>query len=427
MEQTIASNTIVKPKHTFAYGWGLQVLVGLMFFFYAGIAVDGQNITVPTFVANQGWDYGSLLALATPAGWFGLVGIFIFSHIVSKRGVKFVIVLTLIGSGVVCFFYGFSNSILMYAITYFLLVFFTNGYGNVATGALTANWFPRRRGYALGWSSMGMPVSSALYVLGLSFLINKLSINTAMSIVGTIVIVLGITAIFWVKNTPEEMGLVPDNDPTHLADLDKMRHEMQNYVSSWTIIRLLSSKVVWMQGICYGLLFLTTVGLISQMVPRLMGLGYSLEFGLGMIALASGVGIIGSVAWGIIDMKIGTKKATIIYALWYAAAVIILLSTTHSTIGTIIGVCMAGWGIGGIGNLQPSMLAQTFGRFDYASASRVVNTIVGFIRVSAFAVIGGAVHFTGSIDRAYFILIAGNIVAFILAVLIDDKLVGKKG
>lgn len=427
MEQAINSGLSTKRKHTFAYGWGLQVLVGLMFLFYAGLSSDGQNITVPAFVAAHGWDYGSLLALATPAGWIGLVGIFLFSHMVSQKGVKFVIVLTLIGSGVVCFFYGFSNSIAMYAITYFLLIFFTNGYGNVATGALTANWFPRRRGYALGWSSMGMPVATAVYVPALSMLIHRLGLGPAMSIVGAVIILLGISAVFWVKNTPEEMGLAPDNDPAGLEELEARRKEMQNYVSDWSVGRLLSSRVVWMQGVCYGLLFLTTIGLVSQMVPRLMGMGYSLKFGLGMLSLAAVVGIVGSIIWGVIDMKIGTKKATMAYALWYIVAVIVLLVTKNSLAGTIVGICMAGWGIGGIGNLQPSMLAQTFGRFDYASACRVVNTIVGFIRVCAFAIVGIAINITGSIDGSYGILIGCNIVAFILAALINDKLVGKQG
>ncbi len=415
-----------QKKKSFAYGWGLQVLVALMFFFYAGLAVDGQNISVPAFVEAHGWNYGTILSISTPASWVGLIGIIFFSWLVDKKGNRFVIPLALIGSGIACFIYGQASSVAMYAVAVCLVFFFTNGYGNVCTGALTSSWFPRKRGYALGWSSMGMPLATALFVPILAVLIGKFGIAGAFSIFGVVVILLGIISIFWVKNTPEEMGLYPDGDDSGLENLEKTRQIAANYKSEWTVGRLLANKTVWIQSICYGLLFLTTIGLVGQMIPRMIGLGHTQKFGLIMLSLAAVVGIVGSIVWGLIDLKIGTKKSTIIYAIWYIIAIIVLLSSTKSIPGTVVGICMAGWGIGGIGNLQPSMLAQTFGRWDYASASRVVNTIVGAIRVLAFGLIGITVSKTGSIDKAYLFLIVGNVIALILAIVLDDRLIGKE-
>ncbi len=413
-------------KKSFAYGWGLQVLVALMFFFYAGLAVDGQNISVPAFANSHGWDYGTILSLSTPASWVGLVGIIFFSWLVDKKGNRFTIPFALIGSGIACFIYGQASSIPMYAVAICLVFFFTNGYGNVCTGALTSSWFPRKRGLALGWSSMGMPLATAVFVPIFAVLIGKFGLPTALSVFGIAVIILGIISIFWVKNTPEEMGLYPDGDDSGLENLEKTRQLAASYKSDWTVGRLLTNKTVWIQSVCYGLLFLTTIGLVSQMIPRMIGLGHTQQFGLMMLSLAAVVGIVGSIVWGLIDMKIGTKKSTILYAVWYIVAIIVLLASTKSVPGTVVGICMAGWGIGGIGNLQPSMLAQTFGRWDYASASRVVNTIVGAIRVMAFGLIGITVSFSGSIDKAYLFLVAGNVIALILAVILDDRLIGKE-
>jgi hypothetical protein len=120
-------------------------------------------------------------------------------------------------------------------------------------------------------------------------------------------------------------------------------------------------------------------------------------------------------------------KATMIYALWYIVAVVVLIITNTSLPGTVVGVCMAGIGIGGIGNLQPSMLAQTFGRFDYAAASRVVNTLVAIVRILAFPILGIAINLTGSIDSAYIVFVGANIVAFILAYILNDTLIGRAG
>ena len=108
-------------------------------------------------------------------------------------------------------------------------------------------------------------------------------------------------------------------------------------------------------------------------------------------------------------------------------AVIVLLASVNNLIGTVIGICLAGFAMGGVGTLQPSMLAQTFGRFDYASASRVVTTLVQSIRIMAFVVIALAITITDSIDGAYAFLIIGNLVALVLAYKMDDSLIGKAG
>lgn len=414
-------------KRSFAYGWLMVLYSAVLFFFYAGISTDGLNVTVPAFVAARGWDYSTVLALATPAGWVGLIGIAVFSQVLNKKGTKFTIILTTVCTGLVCFLYGFAPSIPVYALAIMLACFFSNAYGNVTTGALIAGWFPRKRGYALGWGSMGLPIATAIFVPGFGILIAKLGLGGAFVVLGILHIVVAIIAAIWVKNTPEEVGLFPDGEEKDAQVAKKIALEMKSYQSDWTVSRLLKNKTVWIMSICYGFLFFVTVGLVSQMVPRLIGLGYSQNTALALLSFASVAGIVGSYFWGLLDIKTSTKKTTIIFSIWYAIAIVVLLTTKNNFVGTVIGCGMAGVGIGGIGNLQPSMLAQVFGRFDYGAASRVVNVIVGFLRVSSFAVVAIAIKSTGSVDGSYLILIGACVVSFILAFLIDDKLVGKEG
>lgn len=415
------------PKKGFAYGWSMVLFTAILFFFCAGISTDGLNVTVPAFAAARGWDHATLLAISTPAGWVGLLGTVIFSQTVAKWGSKRTIVVALLCCGAVCFLYGAAPSVAVYAVTIALACFFSNGYGNVTTGSLIASWFPRKRGYALGWASMGLPIATAVFVPLFGMLIGKFQLSGAFAMLGAAQIALGILAIFWVKNTPEEIGLPPDGVYEDQAKIDAVAREMETYQSDWTVKRLLTNKTVWIMSVAYGLLFLVTVGLVSQMVPRLMGNGYEQNAALGLLSFASVAGIVGSYFWGLLDVKITTKKTSIIFAGWYVAAIVVLLICKESSVGTLIGCGMAGVGIGGIGNLQPSMLAQIFGRFDYAAASRVVNTIVGFIRVMAFAIVGIAITLTGSIDGAYGFLIAACIAAGVLLVVMDDKLIGKAG
>ena len=396
-------------------------------FFAAGLQQMVLNVTVPAFAETRGWNQGTLLAITTPAAWIGLLGTIFFSQLVSKKGSKFTIILTLFGTGIICFIYGSATSIPVYAVCLMLIYSFGNGFGVVANSALIANWFPRRRGYALGWGSIGLPLATAVYVPVFAILIAKLGIGGAFNLLGVVIITFAVIYIFWIKNTPEEIGLPPDGDDSiSKAELEENLKEFENYQSSWTTVRLLKNKTVWIMSFCYGLIFLVTVGLVSQMVPRLMSLGYDQNFALAMLSLAAVSGVAGSIVWGIIDVKTSTKFATKLFCLWYIAAILILILTKGSLPGTVCGCIAAGIGIGGIGNIQPSMLAQVFGRYDYGAASRVVNTVVGFIRVTAFAIIGITLNITGSFDGAYLIMMAITIVSLGLAFVLDDTCIGKQ-
>ena len=417
----------MERKKGFGYGWGMVFAAGILYFLCAGPTTDGLNVTVPAFAEARGWNQGTLLAITTPAAWVGLLGTIFFSQLVSKKGPKFTIILTLLGAGIICFIYGSATNILVYAICLALIYSFANGFGVVANSALIANWFPQRRGYALGWGSIGLPLATAIFVPVFAIMIAKLGIGGAFNLFGGVIIAFALICVFWIKNTPEEVGLPPDGDYSiSKEELEENLKEFRTYISPWTTARLLKNKTVWIMSFCYGLIFLVTVGLVSQMVPRLMSLGYAQNFSLAMLSLAALSGIVGSIIWGIIDVKTSTKFATKLFCLWYIAAILILILTKNSMPGTVFGCIIAGIGIGGIGNIQPSMLAQVFGRYDYAAASRVVNTVVGFIRVTSFAIIGITLNITGSFNGAYLIMMVITVISMGLAFILDDRCIGKQ-
>ncbi len=416
-----------QKKQGFGYGWAMVVAAGILYFFCGGLTTDGLNVTVPAFAESRGWSPGTLLAVTTPAGWIGLLGTIAFSQIVSKKGPKFAILLGMFATGVVCFFYGAANSILVYGICLTLIYCFANGFGVVANSALIANWFPKKRGYALGWGSIGLPLATAIYVPVFAMLIHNLGVGMAFNLLGGVIIAFAILFLFVLKNTPEEAGLPPDGDYTISREtMEANLAEFKSHQSEWTVGKLLKNKTVWIMSFCYGLIFLVTVGIVSQMVPRLMSLGYDQNFALAMLSLAALSGIIGSVLWGVLDMKTSTKFATKIFCIWYVVALLVLILSANSLPGTVLACVLAGIGIGGIGNIQPSMLAQVFGRYDFAAASRVVNTVVGFIRVTSFAIIGITLNITGSFDTAYLILMAVTLIALVLAFVMDDRCIGRQ-
>ncbi|MCC8121926.1 MAG: MFS transporter [Oscillospiraceae bacterium] len=412
---------------SFAYGWVLQIQVALMFFLFAALTNDIFNIMPAVFVEMYGWNYSATINVATIAGYAGVVGTFVASVLVTKKGNRFAIVFSLLGAGIFSLLFGRTGSFAVYLIICCCIFFFAFQFGAILTGTLTANWFPRKKGIVLGISSAGMCLSTCLTPPIFNALMGKVGIANTLSCFGVACIVLGIVSIFWVKNTPEEIGLAPDGDTSGMEDLERTQKEMLEYKSPWTISRLLKTPVVWTQSISYGLIFMVTIGVLGQWIPRMMELGMTLEAAMFQLSVASAIGILGSFIWGALDTKIGTRKTSILFIIWYVVAVIIITFGINNTALTWVGIIMVGSSVGGIGNLGPSMLITTFGRWDYAAASRVVSCITNLLRVSAFAVVAFGLSFLGSITGAYYILIGCGIVALVLMILTKDKLIGKPG
>jgi MFS family permease len=80
-----------------------------------------------------------------------------------------------------------------------VICFFASGFGIAACPAFIANWFPRKKGIALGWATMGAPISSSAFVAGFSVLLATKGIHTAFMIFGIFAVIIGIITFFWAK------------------------------------------------------------------------------------------------------------------------------------------------------------------------------------------------------------------------------------
>ena len=67
-------------------------------------------------------------------------------------------------------------------------------------------------------------------------------------------------------------------------------------------------KNTWLIGIGLGLLWMTTIGLVSNFVTKMVMTGIEQQLAIMMLTVAAVVGIVGSYIWGWLDQKFGTRK-----------------------------------------------------------------------------------------------------------------------
>ena len=408
------------------WGWSMVIYTMLLYYFWAGLSVDGMNVYTTAFANTYGMDSNVLLGFATPAGIIGVIGGILFGRLVIKTGVRKLCSWALIITGVLYAIFGFSSTPAMYLITLSAVTFVAQAFGLIGTATIMGNWFPRKKGIALGWATMGAPLCTATFVAILSGLYGKIGVATSSVVVGVVVVILGIVSFFWIKNYPEEVGAYPDNIPEDREKQAAALAEMKNYKSSFTIGKLLRDKDMWLISIGFGLLWMVTVGIVSQFVPRMISVGYDPAKALMMLTIAAVFGLIGSYFWGWLDQKVGTKPASVVYALSYIIALLLLIFAKVEIL-TYVAILFVGFGIGGLLNLMASMVIAVYGRYDFTAANSLVSPIAALLQKGAFVIMAVALAKSGGdYTVPYMIFIGIDVIGMILLMFVTGKCKGKQ-
>lgn len=423
MESKRKLSTSLTDNRFGGWGWSMIFYTMILYFFYAAITTDGMNLIPNAFAQLHGWDANMLLSAATPAGLIGLVGGFIFGRLVIKTKPRNMSAISLIITGVLYALLGAVPSVALYIVDLCLICFFASGFGTAACPAFIANWFPRKKGIALGWSTMGAPLSSCGFVAGFSVLLAVKGVQFAFMVFGILAVIVGVLTFFWAKNEPAEVGCLPDN-----MALDESVSTQEVVVDNekYSIKNILKSKNTWLIVFGYGFLWMVLVGIISQLIPRMMSVGYSNAQALTFMTITSIIAIPGSYLWGWLDSKYGTKIISIIFAVSYILALILLI-TSWNPVCVWLGCIFAGLGIGGLLNLLASMIISCFGRAGFMSANSIIYPLANVVRTFAFILMGILLKISGgTYTLPYIVFIVIDVIGAIIICFIPYEKNGNK-
>ncbi len=415
----------------FGAGWVVILYCLLMFFLYVGMCNDGANITAPNVAARLGVENGTIMNMNSLAGIVGVVFFIVVGQINRKIGAR-------ITSGVCCIISGITYiiacnapSLVIYTVAMCFVFGSIMSAGYVAGGTLVATWFPKKKGVVMGYTTMGHNLASAFYVQLVALLIapmvegtENIGANFSSGIIpiGVGAIVLGILGMLFIRNTPQERGLNPDNvsDEVYKAEYDTA--DQVEGDGGWTTGKLLATKELWLAAITTGFFQICSVGVMSQLVIRNTQLGFTQQEAMNVMTVLALGGVVGSWLIGIIDDKIGTKKTMVGFGVWYAIALLCNFGAADSTSPLVyVSLFMIAMGIGGSANFTTSLPASIFGRHGFDKVNSVIFPIQGAITALCFLVNGAVQLMTGGqIQMAYLVFAGVALVNVVLVLLVDE-------
>ena len=406
--------------------WMIMILMMALGYFENGSMNDGLNTFVGAFEAQYGWSSGLLLSFSTYAGWISIGGIILYGWLAKRKGARATAIVALSLATVGMLVWSRAVSPAMYFLGVVLCSCSASAIMIIRDNT-TNNWFPTKKGLAMGWVTMGPLLATASILYLINWGGKKFGFHGYFDVIALAFLILLLIVIFWFRDYPEDKGCYPDNDRSVSKERVMELHEkglMYKRTSPWTPKKLLKTRQVWQIGIGVGgINFLIGAAVISQMVPTIMSYGYERAEATGMMTLLALCALPLSYLFGWIDTKFKTKTAIIVFFIWTITALIFMVLPGKWTL--FVSIFMIGGFIGGSGNMMGSITNTVFGRYDFANAFAVIYPICVAVKSCGYALTGVVKTVTGSYQPVYFILIGLSALALLNAVLLDDRRLGR--
>lgn len=282
------------------------------------------------------------------------------------------------------------------------------GLGYNTVPILITNWFPEKKGRVQGFVSTGLLLGS----------VNPMIYHWACEHWGvhlaTIPFVLlgGLALVFLafgISDRPEDRGLAPDtmerlgeegrlSGPRQVEVPGVESAALGKKISQGEMARLLLRNPRFLLcSLVMGVQLIFAGGLMVQMVPRLLDLGFAMDEALLVMLLASLFGCLGSVVFGILGDRLGADTGVILTYLAGIVAVALNLSGSQPLV--YLSVALIGCVVGTADNWPVSVCAEQFGRDQFAASFGVmfpVIQLVGAAGPAFFALIAGASNYSVS-------------------------------
>lgn len=418
-----------RPERIF-YGWYIVAAAFIANFMSVGTGFYAFNAFMEPLCDAYGWtrtQVNMALVIGTPFGFFGQ---FIYGTLVMRMGVKRLMVAGSLVGGL-AFMLLFNTAHLGVFYVLYVLLFIGNGaYGGIVANSAVNNWFVNKRGKALGIATSGISLSGAVLPVIAMALVLRMGMTGASVAIGAVV--LACAPLFWlvVLDWPEQRGQLPDGDTTDQYDLDNGSGTLpmpginvagvgavpaagsSEEQPNWTLGRLVRVPAFWQVGLAFTMVMTGVVGVMSQLKPRFVDVGFSDTTAMILMAVTALFGALGKYSWGMLCDHVNPLR--VVSAIMIANAIgLVAALVADSPVAVGVFVFLFGFAMGGVMATYPIIVADLFGRTSFASVFRFMAVFL-VLQMSGYMIAGLSFDRTGSYNTAYALFIGLDVLAALI-------------
>ena len=205
-------------------GWIILIITFLCIFLDSSLINDSLNVVVDVFAGVHQWNSNMLLGFSTITAWIAVAGAVMWGVLSSKISIRWAWVISLAVTGIACLFWGRASSPAMYFVCLAVASVGAMGFCYICSMNVVSNWFPRKKGMAMGWVTIGFPLSAAVTANFVGGLVGKGGLTQVYTFYAVACFVLCVLVAIFVRDYPEQMGAYPDNN--HKFDNEEAKKEL---------------------------------------------------------------------------------------------------------------------------------------------------------------------------------------------------------
>jgi len=367
-----------RPK--FFYGWWIVAVSAIgLGLGYAPIIVYSFGVFIKPLTQELHSSRASISLAFTLANLLQSVSSPLAGRLADRFGARRVILLSsVIFALLLVSSHLLSPKLWNFYVFYGLLGFVGSGPAPIPYVKVISRWFDRRRGLALGLTMFGIGSGAILMPALAQRLIAMLGWRSTYMVIGLLVLVVSVPVVaFFLKESPEEMGLLPDG-----AIAARPAAERQNTREglAWSDAR--RSKAFWLMVGAIFLVGASVHGCVVHLVPLLSDQGVSSNRVALATSLLGSALLIGRVGSGyLLDRFFAPRVALCLFGA--AACGIALLRMGAASGLVLLAVFLIGLGMGSEVDIIAYLVSRYFGLrafgevYGYAFASYVLAGALG--------------------------------------------------
>lgn len=279
--------------------------------------------------------------------------------------------------------------------------------GPISASKLVANWFERRRGFALGISAVGTSVGGFAFPPLLSLAIDRLGWRGALVAMTAAVLAIALPFVaLVVVGHPEERGLAPDGDPPAAgASAALASAHAAHAIPSLPWRELLVDRNFVAITLSIGSLFAILGGLISNLHAWATDARLSHASASLLLSTMSGCAVLGKLLFGAIADR-WSKRGLV----WIAVAMLELflgvLLARPATAWLLAACAVVGVALGGFLPLWGSLIGDCWGRAAFGRVMGLMGPLMLPMNIASLQLAPWFYDTRGSYDGALWIYAA---------------------
>lgn len=388
------------------YGW--IIVAACVLIAAAGIGFHNTaSIFIRPVTEDLGLSRGEFSLFRTIIVVLGAALLPLYGRLARKYSLKKIFLIGTVISGFSLIGYSVASYLWQFYLIAIINGLFMNASHFMMLGILINRWFADKKGLALGIAFAGSGLGAAIMLPLASWVIETFSWRWGFRFSGAAALVVLVpTILLLVKESPEEMGLLPYTKKNNETDAETVSHEPQGL----TLSQARRTPAFWFLAVALFSISINVAAPNAHTAPYLGDLGYSIGVVSIMVSLTMIVLTGGKILMGYFFDRFGTLAGGIVLGIFCILSPVFALLAAHPAAPwfhvVFLGLAATGFSI------PVNIYAMKFfGEKDFPAILSVLSMLMAFGGAFSPPVMGFAHDVLGNYTAAWVVLVVLGVVA----------------